>query len=188
MKIEVNNNKALVFTPYNADFVKKVKLIGGAKWDSTKKAWSVPATAVNQVREIMQEVYGETDLPADGAKVSVRVKVVSPLVKTCDGIRLFGKTIAEARNRDGGSRVGDDVAFVAGEPESGGSARRWETIIKEGAEFVVHNVVEAMISEDERIEIISIEREDDVNLEALRKEKESLLKRLAEINKLLGEE
>lgn len=188
MKIEIINDRAFVFTPYNAEFVRKVKKCGGAKWDGDKKAWSVPANTVAQVREIMQEVYGETDLPTSGAKVSVRVRVVKEIYGNRDSIRFFGKTIASASGRDSGARVGDDVVFVTGKPTSGGSVKNWCTVIPENAEFVVHNVVQSMVADDEHIEIISVEQEVDASTDALRAEKEILLKRLAEINSILGEE
>ena len=58
MKIEVMNGKANVYTPYNPDFVKKVKGIGGAKWNGSEKCWEIPETAIEAARAIMCEVFG----------------------------------------------------------------------------------------------------------------------------------
>ena len=64
IKIEVKENKAYIYTPYNPEFVRKIKQIGGARWNSSEKAWTVPEDMVEPVREIMMEVYGETDVKA----------------------------------------------------------------------------------------------------------------------------
>ena len=39
MKIEINAGKANVFTPYNKDFVAKIKQIGGARWNGSARCW-----------------------------------------------------------------------------------------------------------------------------------------------------
>ena len=33
MKIEIVDTKAYIYTPYNAEFVKAIKGIGGARWN-----------------------------------------------------------------------------------------------------------------------------------------------------------
>lgn len=44
VKIEVKDGVANVYTPYSAEFVKKIKEIGGSKWDSVKKCRIVSFT------------------------------------------------------------------------------------------------------------------------------------------------
>lgn len=72
IKIEVKNGLANVYTPYNPDFVKKIKGIGGATWDCSKKCWTIPETAIRAAREIMTDVYGYSDIK-ENEVISLRV-------------------------------------------------------------------------------------------------------------------
>lgn len=186
MKIEINGSKALVYTPYNKEFVSQIKGIGNARWDSAKRAWSVPAECVDQVREIMEAVYGESDI-SGCRKVSVRLTFAKRIYGYCEPVTILGKTIAKAWGRDSGARPGDDVVFVSGKPESGGSAKNWTSVVPEGSVVVLHNVPEVKLSEDlpsgVEMEII----ESGANRAALEAEKARLLARIAEIDNLLEE-
>lgn len=73
MKIEIVDTKAYIYTPYNAEFVKAIKGIGGARWNRDKSAWAIPADCADQAREIMRRVYGEDDRPDCGEHVDVRL-------------------------------------------------------------------------------------------------------------------
>ena len=73
MKIEIVDTKAYIYTPYNAEFVKAIKGIGGARWNRDKSAWAIPADCADQAREIMRRVYGEDDRPDCGERVDVRL-------------------------------------------------------------------------------------------------------------------
>ena len=186
MKIELNGSKALVYSPYNKDFVAQIRSIGNARWDSARKAWSVPAECVDQVREIMVAVYGESDIPA-GKKVSVRLTFTKPVYEYCDPVTIYGKTVSKAFGRDTGARPGDDVVFISGKPESGGSAKNWTSVVPRDSVVVLHNVPESKLSEalPDGVEMELIQST--VNRAALEEEKARLLARIAEINKLLEE-
>lgn len=54
IKIHKIGREALLFTPYNAEFIAAVKNIGGAHWDREHRAWSIPAEAIEQARDIMR--------------------------------------------------------------------------------------------------------------------------------------
>lgn len=72
MKIEVANGRAYVYTPYNPDFTNAIKGIGGKKWETVERCWSVPETAVSAVRAIMEDVYGYSDqVPNDTISLKV---------------------------------------------------------------------------------------------------------------------
>ena len=186
MKIEINGTKALVYTPYNKDFVAQIKGIGNARWDSAKRAWSVPAECVDQVREIMEAVYGESDV-SGCRKVSVRLTFTKRVYEYCEPVTILGKTIAKAWGRDSGARPGDDVVFVSGKPDSGGSAKNWLSVVPEDSVVVLHNVPEVKLSEDLPAGVEMEIMESTVNRAALEEEKARLLARIAEIDKLLEE-
>ena len=183
MKIEIRDNTAYVFTPYNPAFVKEIKTIGGAKWDGVQRCWKDPEATVDTVRKIMMEVYGETDLPDGGEKVTVRVKFNEMETSLRSSIVVFGKTIACAFGRDSGARVGDEAAFIVGAPRSGGSAKNWTTVIDEGSVVEIRNVPIAALNDSYEYEIVE---EKKIDRSALEEEKAKLLKRLAEIEALLA--
>ncbi len=141
MKINTNTDTgfAYVHSPYNAEFVSRIKGIGGATWLSKNSAWRIPIAAVDAVREIMMDVYGETDQQAS-EKLSIRVRTINDLVERKGAITLFGASVAKARGRDSGAIPGEDVSFINGMPRSGGSFANWETIVPSGCEFVISGV------------------------------------------------
>lgn len=184
-RIETAGNKAYVYTPYNPDFVSSVKRhIGGARWDATKKAWGIPAESVDAVRQIMMDVYGETD-EAAAERVDVRVTFLEDWDVKCGPVRLFGRVIASAFGRDSGARVGDGVVFEQGSPCSGGSRANWYTTVPEGCVCVIHNVPKTVVDIDDdsiKVEILG----EKIDREALEAEKAKLLARIAEIDALLA--
>lgn len=184
MKIEIKDNTAYVYTPYNPGFVEDIKTIGKARWNSMDRCWTVPAAAVDRVREIMMDIYGETDLPDGGKRVAVRVKFLADVEREREPFVLFGKIIAAAHDRDSGARPGDDVVLLEGKLESGGSCRYWKTIVPEGTVVEVHDVPEAALWEGSWFEYEIVDK--GIDREALEAEREKLLARLAEINSLLA--
>ena len=191
MKIEISGSSALVYTPYSAEFVSRIKTsIGGAKWDGTKKAWKVPATAVDAVRDIMREIYGETDEPEATEKVNVRLTFNSRYSEWCAPVTLLGKTVASAFGRDSGAKVGDGVTFVEGAPDSGGSMKNWHTVIPEGSFVILYDVTKSIVTADLLPDCVTFEIEErrpEIERKDLLEERERLMKRIAEIDALLAE-
>lgn len=190
MKIEIKNGMANVYTPYNSDFVKAIKGIGGAKWNGDGKYWSVPESAVGAVREIMINVYGYSDI-LKNESISLKIIFNEDASECRKDVMLFGKILAHACDRDNGARVGDDVAFILGGVTSGGSAKNWTSIVKEGSIAILSNVnktiyekTKSELEYDVTVEVLEAK----INKEKLLEEKERLLKRISEIDKLLCEE
>ena len=184
MKIDIKDSTAYVYTPYNPNFVEEIKTIGKAKWDPVNKCWTVPVATVDRVREIMMEVYGETDLPDESKRVTVRIRFLEDVEKKCGPIILFGKIIASAFGRDTGGKPGDDVVLLEGNLKSGGSRANWLTIIPEGTVLEVRNVPEAALWDGDWFTYEIVEKKG-IDREALEAEKKKLLARLAEIEALL---
>ena len=61
IKVEIKNGKANLYTPYNADFVKAIKALGGARWNASSRCWTISESMLPQARKIMMDVYGHTD-------------------------------------------------------------------------------------------------------------------------------
>lgn len=182
MRIEINGDMASVFTPYNAEFVKAMRMISGARWDRMIKCWNIPSQAVNAVREIMMRVYGETDI-VHVDKADIRVTFSDSVREECGPITMFGRTIAYAYGRDSGAKVGEKVAFIKKSPTSGGSRKNWTTVIPSGAVMELYDIPKSMITDGDGYSVEIIEK---VNIQALIAEKEKLLQRLEEINAILG--
>lgn len=182
-KIEKENEKIRIYTPYNGNFVRSMRKLKG-KWVSG--AWEVRADLIEEVRRIMRETYGRDDIPVKTINIKVRNKerLASDY---CEGFEMFGRSICYASGRDSGAKIADGVAFIAGGCTSAGSARNWYTRIEENSEFIIYDVPESALNLDnpykEDIEVEILEAQ--VNKSDLIKEKEILLKRIAEIDELL---
>ena len=182
----IEGGKAAITTPYNPEFVKRVKLLGG-RWNG--KQWVVPDSAVDAVRGAMQAVYGRTDeAPTETVTVVATATVEQHAYKSA--YSLFGRTLATAWGRDSGARIGDGVAFVQGAPESGGSVKNWSTHIMAGSVIEIYDVpkaaYDAQMADLPSGWEVTTKGEAKLDLDALRAEKERLLARIAEIDKILG--
>lgn len=186
--IKVENGNASLFTPYNPDFVSKIKRIGGAKWDGAKKCWTVSEAAIDSVRTIMTDVYGHDDQAVDET-VSVRIKILEDIFACQSVVSFCGKVLSKAYGRDTGAKAGDDVFYIAGSPKSGGSMKNWCSVVAEGSEINVVNISKKIYekyleSPSDCIEILSLTT-NGIDEVALKDEREKLLKRIAEIDLLL---
>ena len=192
IKVTIENGRAKVFTPFNRDFVAAIKSnIGGRKWDSDERCWTVPEEALPQVRQIMMDVYGETDLPDAGGSVTVKLTIKQDLSEYCDGVIRFKKVLALARDRDSGARAGEDVTYLEGEPTSGGSCKNWESIVPAGCVVLLRHVPLTVWEEDKDNEYYTAELVDEgkeAKRKELEEEKARLLARIAEIDKELAAE
>ena len=191
IKVTIKDGRASIYTPFNRDFVAAIKSnIGGRKWDADNKCWTVPEEALPQVRQIMMDVYGETDLPDTCGSVTVKVTFKEECSERCDDVIIFKKVIASARGRDSGARPGDDVTFLEGKPTSGGSMKNWESVVPAGAVVLLRHVPLTVWEEEKDNEYYTAELVDegkDVKRKELEEEKARLLARIAEIDKLLAE-
>ena len=180
---ETKDGGFAVKSPYNADFVAHCRRLGG-KWNGGEKYWAFPALVREQVLAVLSEIYG---WKPDSKAVTVKITAKRSLDARRDAIRFAGRVVAEASGRDTGARLGADVIMLDGKINSGGSMKNWETYIYEGSVFIMRNVPDsaALADDDWDVEVVQDEQRPDI--EALKAEKEKLLKRLAQIEKWLAE-
>lgn len=187
LKITVENGTANIYTPYNAEFVAAIKKLGGAKWSREGGCWKIQESRIPEVREVMRRIYGETDQET-GKRVKVRLTFSEPVFEFGADVTILGKCLAHAWGRDSGATHGDDVSYISGGPESGGSAKNWTSDVLAGSVAILYDVPEALLSsplpDGVEMEIL----EESVDRKALEEEKQRLLARLAEIDKLLAGE
>ena len=182
VKIINENNLLKVSAPYSADFVARARQMGG-KW--TGSTWQFDVRDEEVVKSALMEVYKTDGSPQE--IVSVRLTLEEYRQAEQAGLSVCGVPIARAYSRDSGAKVEKGVVLEVGGFESAGSAKYWTTRVKEGGATVVIrdlplSVAQAIV-EQETAEII---REPGIDKEALKKEREALVARLAEIDKMLS--
>ena len=181
-------DKAQVFTPYNKEFVRRIKNAGG-RWDGEEKCWTVPCEAIDVVRSIMLEVFGRTDEePLE--EVKVRLTIREAISERWDDVRLLGHTLSHATGRDSGASPGNDVFYEQGRPESGGSVKNWRSVVPEGSVIVLGKVSRAMLDAAELPECVLAEvvSATGTDIQALMDERDRLMARIEEIDRLLARE
>ena len=183
VKIAETRDGFAVKSPYNAGFVAHCRRLGG-KWNAAEKYWAFPGMVREQVLAVLAEVYG---WKPDSKSVTVKITAKRGIEVRRDAIRFAGRVICEASGRDTGARLGADVIQLEGKIYSGGSMRYWETCIKAGSIFILRDIPDtaAVADADWAVEIVQDEQRPDV--EALKAEREKLLKRLAQIDAWLAE-
>ena len=194
----VNNGKELeIYTPYSAEFVSQIKSrVGGARWNSEKRCWTTSIEALDTVREILNTVYGFSDIDSVGKSYTVRIEVLRDFESERAPVSLFNREVARAFGRDSGAKIAENVLFVNGKPTSGGSKQYWNTTIPEGSVFDILHIPDKVLENGKKqiadmryeyFKIVSItpETEPDDRSKLL-EEKERLFARVAEINKELG--
>lgn len=190
ISIEQKDGKAYIRSPYNADFVRRIRLMSG-KWDADSRRWVVCSDAVDAVRKIMMEIYGESDESPAFETVTLIVEFLNEVSSYNSPYCLAGKPIAIATWRDSGAKPGEGVAFIEGTPKSGGSAKNWYTIIPAGCVVEIYRVPKSkaveLLSEHPTDYKVSIKSQNQVDRESLVCEKKKLLERLSEINRLLDQ-
>ena len=187
------NNMIKVETPYSAQFVAELKEnIGTRKWNASEKAWYVPEESKDVLMKILKDVYGFNGSEDDGKRCTVEITFNESDYVDKDAIKIGGLEIARSFGRDSGARIGEGVIVLEGGFTSGGSRSNWDTRVKEGTKIKIKNFPEWILNDQEAgtnvsgFEIKKIS-ESSIDREKLIKEKEELLARLAEIDKLLEE-
>ena len=183
IKVIKENSLLKVNAPYNTEFVARAHQMGG-KWAAPY--WQFDARDEQVVKTALMEIYKTDGSPQE--IVSVRLTLEEYRQAEQAGLSICGIPIARAFGRDSGAKIEKGITVEAGGFQSAGSTRNWTTQVKEGGATVVIrdlplSVAQAIV-EQENAEII---REAKVDKEALRKEREVLVARLAEIDKMLGQ-
>lgn len=183
------NGKIAIYTPYDKKFVQTIKRIGSARWNGD--AWTVPEDYIDDVRDIMKDIYGRDDQDA-GETVDCEIEFSREIYEDKAAVTMFGKTLSRAWGRDSGAKVGDDVILLEGNIGSGGSRANWDSRVYEGAKFIVKSIPKARFEkekdeycekygDDVKITVVS----EKVDKDALLEEKAKLEKRIQEIEKLI---
>jgi hypothetical protein len=194
IKIEKVGEKAQISSPYNPDFVKKIKAAGG-KWSGADKVWEIDARAIETAREICRDVYGADDTYTE--TVTLRVETLMDMDALHGPVVIAGRAVASAKGRDSGARIGDGVSFAAGKPTSGGSVKNWRTVIRSGAVIDLFDIPLAAAEKEVTAPALDylgsplytakVVKDQQEDTSALLAERERLMARLSEIDALIGD-
>lgn len=132
IQLTIVDDKVKVITPYNEGFVNKCRNLRGT---FKAGAWWFDDSIVDYVREAMVQFFGTTGETAFET-CTLLIKDFSD-TESRGPVVLFGRTIARAFGRDSGARLANDIIFISGNYDSGGSVKNWSTRI-EDATFEIH--------------------------------------------------
>lgn len=124
VKLTKTGNVIVISTPYNASLVAEIKELSGQRWDSTAKAWLVPASQEDAVRAIVRKYFqieGEAStLEYETVKVLVRAKASAKrtylggvtvdghdVINLINGRVNYTSSAFEVLDEQGGFTVGD---------------------------------------------------------------------------------
>lgn len=140
IKVVKNDNYIEIYTPYNAKFVSKVKKLG-ARWLSEKKAWVTIEENLNYVRDILMEVYGESDICIP-EYVDIEIRFLSETHEgnTRSDFHMFGRPLLLGWGRDSGVKVNENVSIVQGNAITTGSMKNWYIELKDNPVLVLRNL------------------------------------------------
>lgn len=186
LKIIRKGENILVFTPFNEGFVEKMRKLNGF-WDYEQQCWWLNARRIPAVRSAMRDFFGTDDTNgADTTTVWLTFRQSQGAFRS--DYCLLGKVLCHATSRNSGGIPGEDVYFLSGKPESGGSVKNWSSIIPAGSVIRLSNVPWALLDSLVLPPNIDIEYygNDPVDKDALMEERAKLAARIEEIDKLLA--
>lgn len=187
MKITRTEKTISVTTPYNPDLPHLARDLGGS-WNPSKKCWRFDIRDEERVKELYMQIYGEWDSDDETPADAVTVRVTTDDISTLHGGIFFaGRQVARATGRDSGATLGKGVILLDGQFTSCGSMKNWRTGADYETIFELRDVPLTMVNkESDNSDWKKIEVLGDVNHAALSEERERLLKRIVEIEAILG--
>ena len=183
MKTIIENGKIKVQSEYNRDFITRAKSIQG-KWNSPY--WVFPEENINELREILLDIYGECGELADEAPVTVTVDLNLDDYDYGADIKIGGVTVVKRRYRDSDVIYSDNVMLISGGfPSSGGSRQNPRVYPYKGTVIRVKDIPARLYEKIKDMDGVTLYKMPDKA--ALIEERDRLLARLAELNALIGD-
>lgn len=178
--------KIAVHAPFNPDFVKGAKRLGG-KWNGDTKAWLFDVRDRGRVEDLLATCYGYS-VAASGELATVRIVLDEDNAGDKE-VYFAGRSICSRRYRDVPVKTADNVVVIDGEFPASAGSMRYPAVIR-GSRTVTIEVrdvpVEALAAEKE-LRFERIDADTQAQREALIAERERLIARLAEIDEALND-
>lgn len=183
---ETDFGKIAVSSPFNPDFVKGAKRLGG-KWSGDTKAWLFDARDRGRVEDLLATCYGYS-VAASGELATVRIVLDEDNAGDKE-VYFAGRSICSRRYRDAPVKTADNVVVIDGEFPASAGSMRYPAVIR-GSWTVTIEVrdvpVEALAAEKE-LRFERIDADTQAQREALIAERERLIARLGEIDEALND-
>ena len=180
MEVKIENGKMYVKSKYNREFISQARMVQG-KWNSPY--WEFPEENEKQVRDLLLNVYGENGLEQNTVDILLHLDEYKG--GTDEKITIGKYIVASRPGRDWQVKLDDKVILVAGGfSASGGSVKNPRVSPATGTILKVKGLPDDLyhqIADKKGVKLIAPE---DPKAKLL-KEKEKLMKRLAEIEKEL---
>lgn len=182
-ELKIVENEIHAFSDYHPHLPSRAKNLGG-RWNGS--CWRFDVRDIDAVKNLYTSIYGTDGTAPTGDLVTGRCTIENDdWTAYQSGLFLFGRQVAYATGRDSGARLSAGVVILKGGFTSGGSAKNWRTVGSEGTIFEMRDLPRGAVSD--AVDCISCEVvEQTIGIEKLRAEKQALLDRIAEIDKLIG--
>lgn len=184
--IKTNGTQTVVESPYHPSFPPAARKLGG-RWDGTRKSWVFDARDEERVHELCRTIYGTDGTESDLVDVRVTLLTQSSdcLSDRETELYLFGRQVGRVYGRDSGAQLGEGVVVLSGKFDSGGSRKNPAICWDEGTTIELRDVPRAAIQESNKYSYEIVELR--IDRTALEAERDKLVDRLAEIDRLLSE-
>ena len=186
-------NTTLLVSPYNKDIPAEAKRIGG-RWNPTLRAWEFDIRDRDKVEQLAARFYGYT--PADtGETVTIRVNAydyVPDDYREYNKVVVAGRIVATRPSRDADVRLARNVILHSGAFAGRGGSRNSPCIIGDNGDrpepvLEIRDLPTGALSlldkDSKPYELV-----DGDPKRALREERDRLMNRVAEIDRLLAGE
>ena len=138
IKLERTDSGIAVQSPYNQDFVRGAKSLGG-KWE--KPFWHFDARDTGRVEQLLADIYGWTRPLDDEPLVTLHLSVGErPWSKPCGPLMIAGIVLAQAYGPDRTAKPGDGVIITEGSATGAGSKDNWHTTAAPGTVFEIRDL------------------------------------------------
>lgn len=190
-KIEKINDIIRVTTPYNAQFVRRVKNIHG-KWNADEKAWEVSEDAEIALLNLLKEIYAYSPDADTGERVTVEYDAGEIVALQGDdtNIMFSGVKIAWRTTRDSKVLLHPATIIIEGDFKSRGGSRSYPSL-GECDGVVLRTTIEKhsydALSDEMKAKMTIIEKREKDRRKELEELREKLLKQLADVEKELEE-
>lgn len=100
-EIVSEGDRTVISTPYNPEFVKKIREIKGRRWDPRRRVWTVPRASEHTARKLVHDYFPAED-PDAWKEEAAETIAAHVLVYLPEGFELRTKAIDE---EDGSTTV-----------------------------------------------------------------------------------
>lgn len=166
IKLQEVNDKILVTTPYNGEFISDLKQsISGIKWNGSE--WEIFKNAEDVLLNLLKKHYSY--IP-NSSMITVKITSLRTIEKKCDSVYFRGYPIVRATGRDSGAKVVNGTNLLDGKITSTGSVKNWYTTVEKDSTFKIEipkSVIESEFDDEDdwKIEIIEEEKKEKNQIE-----------------------